>query len=83
MAYKLPDLNIEDKTIRSKYRVIINSMFEYFENNPTIRITKIECEYGADADNLAKKIKLWLKKDEELYVVKKDNIVYFLRDDDG
>lgn len=82
MSYELPDLNTKGKNARSKYRVIIMSIFQFFEDNPNERIARIECEYGADADNLAKKVKLWLKKTEELYVVKKDNIVYFLRDND-
>lgn len=83
MSYKLPeDLEVRSGQ-RSKYRVIIESIFEYFVDNPTENIARIVCEYGADSDNLAKKVKMWLRDDEELYVIKKGKIVYFLRDDDG
>jgi len=64
---------------RSKYRAIILQVLDYFEQNPNIDIAKLSCEFGADADKIAKKIRDWLKDDEDITIKKMGKIVYFMR----
>lgn len=64
---------------RSKYRTIIEQVLEYFEQNPSINIAKLSCEFGADADKISKKVRDWLKDDEDITIKKKGKIVYFMR----
>jgi len=64
---------------RSKYRTIILQVLEYFEQNPDIDIAKLSCEFGADADKIAKKIRDWLRDDEDITIKKMGKTVYFMR----
>lgn len=73
------EVSIITTSSRSKYRAIILQVLDYFEQNPGIDIAKLSCEFGADADKVAKKVRDWLKSDEDITIKKMGKIVYFMR----
>ena len=76
------DLLFEPKNSRSKYRDIILNVLEYFDTTGKNAV-KLNTDFGADADNLAKGCRNWCKSDENVIIIKKDKTVYFLRKDDN
>ena len=74
------EISISPRKGRSKYRIIIEDILKYFEENSNVNVAKITYPLGADADKMSKKIRDWLKIDEEIVVIKKGRTVYFLRE---
>ena len=62
------EIVIKPRSVRSKYRLIVENVLEYFKDNPDKRITKLTCEFGADADTISKSVRDW-KKDDELFSI--------------
>ena len=72
------DLVFEPKNSRSKFRDVILNVLDIFDTTDK-RAVKIELDFGADADNIAKGCREWIKKGENIQIIKKDRTVYFVR----
>ncbi len=66
---------------RSKYRDMLDQVIVYFERNPNDRAVRISKDVVADADKLAKSLREWLHKDEDLIITRRKRVVYIIKGD--